>query len=177
MGRLFYVKIITINQGGINMGFFKSKKGAIISEYFQSLEKIGDIGKGNMLEVSLYDDHLTIGSKFIKQTIKLNYNQINDVEYVSDVEKVKQSKKPIGRAVAGGLLLGGIGAVVGAVSGVGSKEKKKYRFYFIISYTSSDGKDKFLQFEDTRSYKGFKLSKKLKELCVLKEENSTEINL
>jgi hypothetical protein len=36
---------------------------------------------------------------------------------------------------------------------------------FIVSYTSSKGDECFLQFEDTRLYKGKKLSKKLQELC------------
>lgn len=84
---------------------------------------------------------------------------------ITETEAVEKSKSPISRAVAGGLLFGGVGAVVGAVSGTGKKEKKVSRFFFVISYTSSSGEDKFLQFEDTRLYKSRKLSDQLKELC------------
>ena len=68
-----------------------------------------------------------------------------------------------------------VGAVVGAVSGTGTKQKKEHKFYFIISYTSSTGEDKFIQFEDTRLYKGAKVAAKLKELCNIKENNNVEL--
>ena len=61
--------------------------------------------------------------------------------------------------------MGGVGAVVGAVSGTTPKSKKINRFIFAISYKSSDGKDSVLTFIDTRLYKGAKVAKKLKELA------------
>lgn len=151
------------------MGFLKSTKGSIISDYFKSIDKIGNYNPGDMLDVALYEDHLTIKSPVGKQEINLNYSQITDVFYGLKTDITEKNKNVIGRAVAGGLLFGGAGAVVGAISGSGTKEKKESHFYFIISYTGSDGEDKFLQFEDTRLYKGRKLAKKLKELCNIKE--------
>ena len=85
--------------------------------------------------------------------------------YGGEAELIQEPKSIIGRAAVGGLLFGGAGAIVGAVSGSGTKSKKEYHFYFIISYTSSEGEDQYIQFEDTRMYKGRKLSKKLKELA------------
>lgn len=145
------------------MGFFKSTKGSIISDYFQLKENVANLTAGNMVNVELYDDHLDI--KEVKNSVSLRYDQITDIFYGLQTEVVEQSKSVIGRAVAGGLLFGKVGAVVGAVSGTGTKEKKERHFYFIISYTSSSGEDKFIQFEDTRLYKGAKVAKKLKELC------------
>ena len=159
------------------MGFLRSKKGSIISDYFKTVDKIGNLGPNNVAEVALYDDRLTISSPAIKQEITLNYNQITDVSYGTQTQIVEKNKSVIGRAIGGGLLFGGAGAIVGAISGSGTKEKKEYHFYFIISYKSQDGEDKFLQFEDTRLYKGQKLSKKLKELCNISEEIPTNIQL
>ena len=62
------------------MGFFKSKKGSIISDHFKLIENIGNFTKGYMYEVSLYDDHLEVISLQKKKLI-LNYNQITDVFY------------------------------------------------------------------------------------------------
>ena len=150
------------------MGLFKSKKGSIMSENFVLLEDVGQLQKDLVVEVSLYDDHLELTAPFMKKTpISLKYAQINDVFYGVQTDIIHKSKSPIGRAVAGGLLFGGAGAIVGAVSGTGKKDKKVSKFLFIISYTSSAGDDKLLQFEDTRLYKGPKLSKQLKELCGL----------
>lgn len=147
------------------MGLFSSKKGSIISEPFMLLEGVGQLQKDLAVEVALYDDYLELTAPFMKKTpITLKYTQITDVFYGLQTQVVEKSKSPIGRAVAGGLLFGGVGAVVGAVSGTGKKEKKVSKFYFIISYTSSAGEEKLLQFEDTRLYKGRKLADKLKEL-------------
>ena len=145
------------------MGFFKSTKGSIISDYFQLKENVGTLTAGNMVNVELYNDHLDV--KEIKNSVSLRYDQITDVFYGMETEIINKNKSVIGRAVAGGLIFGGVGAVVGGISGTGTKEKKERHFYFIISYTSSTGEDKFIQFEDTRLYKGVKVAKKLKELC------------
>lgn len=161
------------------MGFFKSKKGAIISDYFKLLEDIGGgYTANNMYDVALYDEYLEISSSFAKNKINLDYSKITDVVYSAEIEEIQKSKSSIGRAIAGGMLFGGVGAVVGAISGTGTKTKKERHFYFIIAYTSAQGEEKFLQFEDTRLYKGTKIAKKLKELCRLEDNNnSDDINL
>lgn len=148
---------------GDYMGLFTKTKGSIISDYFQLKESVGTLTAGNMVNVELYEDHLDI--KEIKNSVSLRYDQITDVFYGMETEIINKNKSVIGRAVAGGLLFGGVGAVVGAVSGTGTKDKKERHFYFIISYTSSSGDDKFIQFEDTRLYKGGKVANKLKQLC------------
>ena len=143
------------------MGFFKNDKGSVISEYFKLLEDVGGLGKNNAVNVVLYDDHLALSNAMVKQPITLNYSQITDVFY--GYNTYETDKSMIGRAVTGGLLFGGAGAVVGAMTANGKKAVKK--LMFIISYTSSKEEDCFLVFEDARRYKGKKLSEKLKELC------------
>lgn len=64
-------------------------------------------------------------------------------------EDVKQIEKSvIGRAVVGGILLGGLGAIVGGLSGVGTKGKKVIRHFFIINYTNKDGDTAIVTFEN-----------------------------
>lgn len=157
------------------MGFFKSKKGSIISDHFKALQDIGAIRMDDMADVALYEDHLELKNMLTKQPITLQYEQITDVYYGKETEIVEKDKSVIGRAVVGGLLFGGVGAVVGGVSGTGKKETKVSRFLFVISYKASSGEDDFLQFEDTRLYKGPKLAKQLKELCGMEDEAAEEI--
>lgn len=158
------------------MGFFSSKKGSIISEYFKILEDVAQYKANNMVNVVLYDDHLEISVPIPKiLPITLSYSQITDVYYGVEMQIVEKNKSVIGRAAAGGLVFGPIGAVVGAVSGTGKKEEKESHYLFIVSYTSSSGEDAFLRFEDTRFLKGRKLSNKLKELCNIKENIVTSL--
>lgn len=151
------------------MGFFKSTKGSIISDYFKLTQDVAQLKADNMYDVALYDEYLEIAAK-----VKLRYDQITDVYYGLQTEITEKSKSVIGRAVAGGLLFGGVGAVVGAVSGTGSKDVKTKKFMFIISYKSSSGEDAFISFEDTRMYKGVKVANKLKELAKIGEVEQGE---
>lgn len=144
------------------MGLFTKKKGSVISEHFKLLENVAAFSKGYMYEVALYDTYLEITS-LQKKTVTLKYDQITDVFYGMETELKNKPQSAIGRAAIGGLLFGTTGAIVGAISG-SNKQTKERHFYFIISYVGSDGVDKYLQFEDTRLYKGLKLSQKLKEL-------------
>jgi hypothetical protein len=150
------------------MGLF-NKDNAILKDNFKLVQSVGGLPEGNMYVLSLYDDKLTITAPLIKTTVELKYEQITDVFYGLETEITTHNKSVIKRALVGGLLFGGLGAVVGAVDGTGTKEKKSRHFYFIISYKSSAGEDAFIQFEDTRLYKGIKLSKKLKELCHIED--------
>ena len=151
------------------MGFFGSKKGSIISDFFKLLEDVGQMKANNMVEVALYDDHLELSAPMSKQPISLNYKQITDVYYGIETQIKDKAKSPIARAVVGGMLFGSSGAIVGATSGIGTKQTKEYKHLFVISYTSSAGQDAFLQFEDSRKYKGGKLAKKLKDLCEIED--------
>ena len=151
------------------MGFLRSTKGSIISDYFQLQEDIAGFSKGYMYDVALYNDHLEITS-MQKRKLLLNYDQITDVFYGGKTELIQKPKSVIGRAVVGGVIFGG-------TSGTGTKTEKKTHLYFIISYTSSDGEDKYIQFEDTRMYKGLKLSKRLKELAHIESAPTSDIQL
>lgn len=159
------------------MGFFKSKKGSIISDYFKSTQKQIGLSVGEACDIAIYDDHIEFEGSISKSKARLSLAQITDIYYGIETEIVLKNKSTIGRAVAGGLIFGSIGAVVGAASGVSPKQKKENHFVFIISYTAADGSDAFLQFEDTRLYKGAKVAKKLKELCNLNQPPVEEIIL
>lgn len=159
------------------MGFFKSEKGSIISDMFMLIEDHAGMKSGLMYEVIAYDDHIQIKQKIGgKAEASLKYDQITDVFYGTHTEIIEKKQSPIGRAVVGGLLFGGAGAIVGAVS-AGKKEKKKTEFHFIISYTSSTGEEKYIQFEDTRLYKGRKVADTIKKQSNIKSKADGVIEL
>lgn len=153
------------------MGLFSKKEKHIEA----TLKKVET---NTFFKLVLLEDRLQIGLPLAKpdQLKTLRYDQIRDVVYTSDIETISKSKSPIGRAIAGGLLFGGAGAIVGAISGSGVKEKKQYKFYLIINYISKDGEEKFLQYEDQTIGAGMKLYKALKEKANLQDpEESNEL--
>ena len=157
------------------MGFFKSKNGSIISDYFLLLEDVGQLKNGNTVEVALYDDKLELSAPMSSAPISLAYSPVTAIYYGIETEIKDKNKSVIGRALVGGVLFAGAGAVVGAISGVGSKKEKVKKTLLIISYKASSGEDKFLKFEDTRHYKGVKIYNKLKDFCNIHEAQITSL--
>ena len=125
------------------MGFLRSKKGSIISDYFCAADDIGQKAAA----------------------VVLPYVWITDVVYRSQVQTVAKDKSPVKRAVVGGVLFGSTGAAVGAISGLGKKEVKHRRWLLILSGTLADGRAFSWTFQDTRLYKGPKVAAKLRKLC------------
>lgn len=110
--------------------------------------------EGEVLRITAHD----------KSVRTLSYAQITDVAYTTSIEDITQGKSPIARAVAGGLLLGPLGALVGAISGAGNTVKKSPRFHLIIAYRPRDSEgDAFLTFTDYSLFNsGAKFAQQLK---------------
>ena len=47
------------------MGFLRSKKGSIISDYFCAADDIGPFARGDVVEIALYADHLELTRKSV----------------------------------------------------------------------------------------------------------------
>ncbi len=165
------------------MGYFFKNKNAIIQSSFVTLTDFPQIKikKGNIVEVALCDDHLeiiyfgakplTLNYNQIENVIfTLNYNQIENVIFTTESKIVEKEKSIAGRIIAGSILLGNTGAIIGAASSLKPKQKRELTSYFIIAYKSSSGESAFLIFEDISALKGRKLANKLKELCNIKDE-------
>jgi orotidine-5'-phosphate decarboxylase len=106
------------------------------------LEDVGGLKKGWAIDVSLYDDHLELKNFAVKQPITLKYSQITDVFHGYTTEIQEKEKSVIGRAVAGGLLFGGVGAVVGATYPEMLKElreKLPHTFFLVPGYGAQGG--------------------------------------
>lgn len=91
-----------------------------------SIDKIPS-GKVHVL---LHRKGLCITSSFFVPVQQIHYSQIISAFEIS--QKEIENKSTIGRAVAGGLIFGPLGAVIGGVSGIGSKNIMKY--YLCINY-------------------------------------------
>lgn len=64
----------------------------------------------------------------------IHHAQIIDMKFIKHDNLSVQNKSVIGRAAVGGLILGPLGAVVGGMSGLGSKYKKLGAYLFIINF-------------------------------------------
>ena len=121
----------------------------------------------NAISVILHETNMEFKPRVgKKESVTLDYSQITNFGRISEEEIITTDKSVVGRAVVGGLILGPLGAIVGAVDGIGTKSKKTYRRFFVINYVSSAGEDQALPLEIVGATMGIdKLEQQLKDRC------------
>lgn len=139
-------------QRGDCMIFGKKDKDGNIAVNIMLNEGIPNWMGGSNVRLVLDDSNsqLRIESRINKKypPALLKYSQLTAAEVVTEQEIRTKSKSVVGRAVIGGLLLGSLGATIGGISGIGSKQKISEKQYLVINYTSSvDSEPKVLSFE------------------------------
>ena len=123
------------------MPLFTSKnKSGNRSVNFSMYDGIPSIRQGTAINVTLDDaaNVLSVKERLGKKgPTTLRLSQICGIDILTEEEIVEQSKSVVGRAAVGGLLLGPLGALVGGMSGVGSKRKTESKSYVVINYHPS----------------------------------------
>lgn len=110
------------------------------------VDGLPNMGQGMVVTLGLEQNEMIIKSQVADTTATLPYTQIKNVGHFSETEIREKSKSVAGRAVIGGLLLGNIGAIVGGMTGIGTKAQTVQHDYLIINYTSKEQEEKILSF-------------------------------
>lgn len=149
------------------MGLFnrKEKQEKMLMIHYEGIPSLRSNCPCNMiLDVKehrlIFEEYMTKNAK----TISLPLDKISKAGLVNVTEIEKQSK--LGRAAIGGLLFGGSGAIVGALS---AGEKEKTKSLYIINY-QSDGENKVIVLKENANLNFFKFQKHLQEM--LPESNT-----
>ncbi len=132
------------------MGLFGSKNKNQLQElplpYIPVMHKSGLPGIPEDQAVIIYFD--SINRKLIFHSFALNKEVILSLSKVTDIfkapEEIVKEKSGVGRAIAGGLLFGPTGAVVGAAT---KKDKKKTVYYDVINYSSNETENSIVLFD------------------------------
>ena len=89
---------------------------------------------------------LQAGATYLSKTTEdftIPYSMITDISECTVEELQEKQKSVIGRAIVGGALFGGIGAIVGGMSGVGTKTETVRKKLVTVTY-----QDNVLYFEN-----------------------------
>lgn len=106
---------------------------------------INVIPHGVFLTVSLNNDSITIENSDMSFT--LEKSQIKSSGFFTEQDVTSKNKSVVGRSIAGGLMFGEMGAIIGGLSGVGNKNKTIHKKFVFITYQSSDKTDCGVVFE------------------------------
>jgi len=108
---------------------YQRYSGIVRSIPFKHIEGLNKLNKGIDVKIS-----------FNKYTIKIDdiiipISRIDRLETISSKELVEENGgNVVANAVLGGILMGGVGAVVGGMSGVGTKKVTKLIYYLTIFF-------------------------------------------
>lgn len=94
---------------------------------------------------TLTSEHNKITIEAQGTVISLDKSKITYIGCETNIEKYKQAVSSVGGAIAGGILLGGIGAAIGGR--VKSKNFQSVRSYIVITYMSEDENVKYVIFD------------------------------
>lgn len=130
--------------------FGKKNKNGNRSVNLSFIDGVPGYSKGTAIELSLNDNEqcLTmIARVYKKPPVHLKYEQIVAANVVSEKEIIEKSKNTVGRAIAGGVILGPLGAIIGGISGIGNKQVSNKHYFLVINYKSKDDELKVISFE------------------------------
>lgn len=118
-----------------------------------------DLGKNTLVDLVVDDSKLLIETKAGKYQIP--YERIQEVAHTRETELMRKGKNMIGRAAAGGLLFGPVGAIVGGVTGIGDKKVKGN--FVVVQYLNSQDEEAHIIFSPGGFFTAEQLAKKLME--------------
>ena len=123
-----------------------------------------------LVNVYANNEKLVIAQEDLKYEIE--FPKLTAVEFVDKVEQLEKNKSALARGIAGGLVLGPLGAIAGAASGIG---KKKEKGSFVVINYKSDGETKVIILQiTTRIFKDSKFAKEMRNRIIkLNTENGT----
>lgn len=101
-------------------------------DYLKDENVIGNLDSGK-INVMLNTHGVRLSTSFT-HNVEIHNAQIISLNMKTRGELVSADKSVLGRAVVGGLVFGGVGAIVGGLSGINKSEKVKDKTYLIINY-------------------------------------------
>jgi len=148
-----FIVILIIFVVWLTYGKIKSKKiglkNILILNYLDENNNIKQV------YFSEYENYLEIDNL----NLKIPFKKIQSIEVITEEEIIKKKKNMLGRAVVGGLLFGGVGAIIGGMSALNNDEDKiKHNYLIELKYDN----DKYLYFV-TKSKNKIKEIEKIKK--------------
>ena len=111
------------------------KNGILINEIVH-VSGIPDLNKDVKFRMKVSEENIIINNR---QVIPLS--RVNATEVIKSTELVEKERNIVGRALIGGIVFGGIGAIVSGMTGLKNDKKSQDVDILIINYKDINGND------------------------------------
>lgn len=148
----------------------RKKQGVTVYTTFHHVNGL-PIAENLLCEISSYVDRIDF--KAGTTNIKLSREKITDMCIKTDTEIQKQAVSSVGGAIAGGVMFGPLGAIIGGRAK--DKKVKTTTQYLIITYTGEQGELKYIGFDIKNDF--LSANKLIKEFRRLNTNSGAQIEL
>ena len=129
-----FIFIFIISLVAIVVSSKNAKNGKLIPLKFRHIQGISNLIDGELVIISSDEKSINIGNKFYIPKDKINNKTVTNAKMLTD-----KQKSVIQRGLAGLVVAGPLGAIVGGISGVGAKKGIEKVNFLTIDYV--DGSD------------------------------------
>ncbi len=148
----------------------RKKQGVTVYTTFYHVNGL-PIAENLLCEILSYSDRIDF--KAGTTNIKLPREKITDMCIKTDTEIQKQAVSSVGGAIAGGVMFGPLGAIIGGRAK--NKKVKTTTQYLIITYTGEQGELKYIGFDIKNDF--LSANKLIKEFRKLNTNSGAQIEL
>lgn len=124
------------------MGLFKSK---ISTNELKCplifLDGINLLAPQTQCIIYLDENNIIIETMNNAQKFEISFSQIINIQQLTERQVSEKNKSVIKRGIAGNLLMGPTGALIGGLSGVGTKEVSQLVYALVITYKSTNSNE------------------------------------
>lgn len=105
---------------------------------FTHISGLKNIAENKPVSIMVIDETITIIDLDGKSREILGFSDIQQIKHISREEFTEKDKSVIARAIVGGLVFGAVGAVVGGLSGVGTKKETEVENFAKVILKNND---------------------------------------
>lgn len=133
--------------------YYLTRRDRVLKKYLYSIPIVYIDGtllleKGKQIILYVFEDRL----KF-NENEELLFSNIKNSKIINETQITEKEKSVLKRAIVGGVLLGGIGAIIGGMTGLKDSKEKKEVYLFSLDYKSHDVINNALFLTENNYYK------------------------
>lgn len=143
---IFFILLLIASTIAIINSSDNAKEGKLLSLKYKYICGIPNLMDGEIIRLSSDEEKIKIENLQFQQKYLIPKDKVISKSITSSNMLTEKQKSVIGRSIVGFALGGGVGAIVGGVSGVGTKQTTELVNFLVINYKDEDNNEQEAMF-------------------------------